>query len=269
MFENEAATLKWYESEERILTKSFLDSIAWSDVAKYQLDSKFIPVLIYMRDVEKFTDIYYQQLLRTPTGQDPIIRKFMDRWMAEESLHADLLNRLLNEAGFVTSDRWFEEAKRQIPTGYFARNRATTAITNLFGENFGAVHMTWGAINELSTLNGYFRLWTLAKHPVLEYILRGIAREEARHSLFYASIARLKLSKSPFRQKLTYFIIDHFWTPVGQGTKRAADTNYVISVLFGGQEGIETFDARVTKQIQDLPGLKDLTVTTKRVASVA
>jgi hypothetical protein len=38
--------------------------------------------------------------------------------------------------------------------------------------------MTFGAIHEMSTTQGYRRLIELADHPVLNHILRGIIREE-------------------------------------------------------------------------------------------
>ena len=96
------------------------------------------------------------------------------------------------------------------------------------GHHFTGVHMTWGAINELSTLTGYQRLWTLAKHPVLDHILKHIAREEATHSFFYWSVARIKLMRSSFRQQLARFIINTFWSPVGENKKTPAESNVVI-----------------------------------------
>ena len=89
MFETDKDVLDWYERQPRALTRDFVDGIPWRDVSNYNLNSTFVPVLIYMRDVEYFTDIYYRELLRTPTGKDPVIRKFMDRWSVEENQHAD------------------------------------------------------------------------------------------------------------------------------------------------------------------------------------
>ncbi len=94
MFETEKEVLDWYERQPRSLSKGFVDSIEWCDVTNHDLDPAFVPVLFYMRDVEYFTDIYYKELRRTPTGKDPIIRKFMDRWSVEENQHADLLKVL-------------------------------------------------------------------------------------------------------------------------------------------------------------------------------
>ena len=53
-----------------------------------------------MRDVETLTDMYHRELLRTPTGKDPDISKFMERWGVEEMTHGEVLNRFLNETGY-------------------------------------------------------------------------------------------------------------------------------------------------------------------------
>ena len=101
-FETNKEVLDWYERQPRTLTKEFISNINWRDVRNHPLDEKFIPVLLYMRDVETLTDVYYEELRRTPTGKDPIIRKFMERWSAEEQTHGELLNQFLNEAGVRT-----------------------------------------------------------------------------------------------------------------------------------------------------------------------
>lgn len=258
--------LNWYEAQPRALSKAFVEQIPWQDVQKHEIDPKFIPVLIYMRDVEAFTDIYYRELLRTPTGKDPVIRKFMDRWQVEEKQHADLLDRFLNEAGFPTDKKWFEQAKEKIPRAYRIRSHFTPYFTNVFGEHFSAVHMTWGAINELSTLQGYKRLWETAGHPVLEHLLRGIASEESIHIFFYRNIAKVKLEESKFSQRLARYIIEKFWSPVGQGTKTAEDTNYVIATLFAAEKALQAADVNINRSIALLPGFEGTKKITNRIA---
>ncbi len=268
LFETEVEAITWYEAQERVLTEDFLKTIPWNLVKDHPIDQSFIPTLLYMRDVERFTSLYNDDMVRTPTGRDPAIKRFMERWNVEEITHSELFDRFLNEAGFPTSEKWFEEAKRKIPWKYKLSKKIQPSITNLIGNHFTSVHMTWGAIHELSVLNGYQRLWELAKHPVLEHVLRGIAREEAMHAFFYWSVARIKLMQSDFRPRLAKFIIEKFWTPVGQGTKPAHETNAVIQTLFSGVGGLELVHQRVTKRIQQLPGLEELQKVTQHIASV-
>lgn len=268
LFEHEADALAWYEAEERILTKEFIEQIPWGDIQKYPIDPSFIPVLVYMRDVEKLTDVYYREMCATPTGKDPHIRQFMDRWSTEEPLHGELLHRFLGELGYPASDKWYEEVVSHIPKDYAKSQKIASWAARCIGSGFSAVHMSWGAVNELSTLNGYQRLWSLAKHPVLEQLLRGIAREEARHAFFYWSMARIKLVGSRSRQYLTKSILSHFWTPVGQGTKTAEDAAAVVRVLFGSEEGMNVFDSRVSRRVRELPGLANLEHLTEFIAQV-
>jgi rubrerythrin len=269
VLETDKDVLDWYEQQPRALSKEFIDSIPWTEVQNYPLNPAFVPVLLYMRDVESFTEVYYRELLRTPTCRNPHIRKFMDRWSVEENEHANLLNRFLNEAGIPTSANWWNEAKAAIPLTYTLQTQIGGAITRLFGKHFSGVHMVWGAINEMTTLQGYRRLWDLAGHPVWEKLLRAIAQEESIHSRFYWNIARIRLERSSFTRKLSRITIKNFWTPVGQGTKPQTETDYVIATLFKGSSGVDHIERTVGQRMERLPGLSGLKVVTERIAAIS
>lgn len=269
MFETERDVLDWYERQPRAINKDFLSSVEWKEVGGYELKPSFLPVLYYMRDVESYTEVYYRELLRTPTGRDPVIRKFMDRWGVEELDHATLLNRFLEEAGFDTSERWKEEARSSIPLRYTTETYLATLVMNRFGRHLSGAHMVWGAINELTTLQAYRRLWQAAEHPILETILRAIAREESAHAKFYAGIARIKLERSGFTRRLARFIVERFWDPVGQGAKPRSATDLVIAKLFGGDDGLRVFDERVSRPVSRLPGFSGLNALTRRIAEAS
>jgi hypothetical protein len=268
VFETDKDVLDWYERQPRALTKDFIDSIPWREVSNYALNAAFVPVLIYMRDVEYFTDIYYRELMRTPTGKDPVIRKFMDRWSVEENQHGELLNRFLCEAGIPTSEKWQAEAKARIPRKYLVEAYILDQAVRPFGKYFHSAHMVWGAINEITTLQGYRRLSDLARHPVLKKLLDAIIQEEAIHSSFYWNVARVKLSQAKFSRKLARFVVGRFWTPVGQGAKPVHETNYVISTLFRGPTGLEFFNRTVASRIARLPGFKGFTALSEKVAPI-
>ena len=55
--------------------------------------------------------------------------------------------------------------------------------------------MTWGAINELTTLTGYRRLAAVAGHPVLSDLLDRIVLDESRHFFFYYRQAEIRLER--------------------------------------------------------------------------
>jgi rubrerythrin len=268
-FETEEEVLRWFESEPRALTPEFLASIPWEDVKKTPLDARLVPVIRYMRDIETFVPLYYAELMASPTGKDPHIRKFMERWAEEEPTHGLLLDRFLKEAGADSDPQWKEHAFANIPFVCKINRQVKWLASHLIGKPFCAVHMTWGAINEQTTLIGYKRLWETAKHPVLEHILRGIVREEARHALFYWSMARVKLLKYPVGKKIARALIDRLWAPVGEGEKPKDEADYVIAMLFKGEEGIRFAHRHVTERIAQLPGFDGLMKITDRIAEAA
>ena len=54
-------------------------------------------------------------------------------------------------------------------------------------KDFSAVHMTWGAANELSAVAAYRRLAQMHDHPALSPLLQRIAQQETRHVAFYTT----------------------------------------------------------------------------------
>lgn len=267
-FETKQDVLNWYERQPRTLTREFISEIPWHEVKNYPLDPKLVPVLLYMRDVEILTDMYYEEMKRTPTGKDPAISKFMERWGVEEITHGEVIDRFLNEAGFETSKNWKTEVRANVPKFYTFNTRILTTLTNLIGEKFTATHMTFGAINELSTAQAYRRMIELANHPVLSHIMRAIMREESAHTQFYWSVAKLELKKSAFSRKVARFVIKNFWSPVGEGAKSKVQSDYTISTLFKGKEGFEWLDRKITKHIQELPGFDGLTTVSEKLGRI-
>ena len=267
-FETNRDVLDWYEKQPRAITKEFEQDIDWSEVKKHPLDTSFVPVLFYMRDVEVLTDMYHRELLRTPTGKDPVISKFMERWGVEEITHGELINRFLNEAGIETPEKWKSDVHRSVSRIYNANTYLTTMLTNLIGKKFTATHMSFGAIHEMTTAQGYRRLKELANHPVLSKILDAIIREESAHTHFYWSVARLELKQSEFARRVARFAVDKFWAPVGQGAKPKRQTDYTIGTLFSGAEGLEWVDKTITQRIKQLPGFETLTKINETAAEI-
>lgn len=267
-FETKQDVLNWYEKQPQTLTPEFISEIPWQEIKKYPLDKKFVPVLLYMRDVEVLTDMYYEELRHTPTGRDPIINKFMERWGVEEITHGEVLDRFLNEAGIETSKNWKKEVRQNVPKFYTFNTRILTMLTNLIGKKFTATHMTFGAIHEMSTGQGYRRLIEMANHPVLTRILKAVMREESAHTKFYLSVAKIELQRSEFARKVSRFIINNFWAPVGQGAKPKIQTDYTISTLFSGSEGLDWIERNVSQKIQTLPGFNGLNAISERVREI-
>ena len=269
-FETSKEVLDWYEKQERTLTDAFIEGLPWDQVRDTPIDEKFIPVLLYMRDVEVLTEMYHRELQRTPTGRDPVISKFMERWGIEEVTHGQVIDRFLNAMGYKTPEDWQKQTHRNVPKTYHANTYLLTTITNLLGSRFTATHMAFGAIHEMSTGQAYRKMKDLAKHPVLSLILDGIIKEEAAHTHFYRSVARIELAKSPAAQKIARKVVDTFWRPVGQGSLAKDRTEYCIAALFGDEtgEGVDILDRTVTKRAHQLPGFGGLSKTTNRFRDI-
>jgi hypothetical protein len=268
-FETTSDVLYWYEKQDRTLTPEFISSIPWSEVKEHPLDKRLIPVLLYMRDVETLTDMYHRELLRTPTGRDPHISKFMERWGVEEVTHGEVLDRFVNEAGYETPSNWQAEVRHSVTKTYRSKEYLVTTLTNLIGHRFTAAHMTFGAIHEMEAAQGYRRLMALADHPVLTKILQAIIREESAHNQFYWSVARLELQKSEFARKMARFVVDKFWAPVGQGSLPKKRTAEAIGVLFRDEGALASLHKTVTERVQQLPGFDDMNKMTDVIGRMA
>ena len=268
--ETKQEVLDWYEKQERTLTDEFIENIPWNEVRDTPIDKKFIPVLLYMRDVEVLTEMYHRELQRTPTGRDPVISKFMERWGIEEVMHGQILDRFLNELGYKTPEDWQRNTHLNVPKTYRVNTYLLTTLTNLLGSRFTATHMAFGAIHEMSTGQAYRKMKGLANHPVLSKILDGIIKEEAAHTHFYRSVARIELAKSETAQKIARKVIETFWRPVGQGSLAKHRTEYCIATLFGDDtgEGVDILDRTVTQRAHQLPGFSKLSKTTQRFREI-
>jgi hypothetical protein len=95
-----------------------------------------------------------------------------------------------------------------------------TMMGSMLFRDFIALHMTWGAINELGTLTGYHQLIRRSRHPVLHQMLRRVIQDERRHFAFYRAQAKARLTRAPRRtRKVVCWMLETLWTPVGAGAK--------------------------------------------------
>ena len=123
-----------------------------------------------MQDVESHTIIYLRELLATRAVDEPDVATFLACWLYEETLHGLALARFLDAAGHPIGDR----ARPRGQEPFVKRlESAGVAFLSRAWPDFCALHMTWGAINELTALTGYRRLAKLAGHPVLSAAARA------------------------------------------------------------------------------------------------
>ena len=97
--------------------------------------------------------------------------------------------------------------------------------------------MTWGAVNELTTLTAYHRMIAKTENAALTQVLRAIIKQERRHFAFYRAQARARLAESRRARRLVRWTMDHLWAPVGTGIRPQEETDFVVAYLFNGPDG--------------------------------
>jgi rubrerythrin len=228
-----------------------LDAIAWEQVPQHPLSQDAIRTLRYMQDIESHTVIYLRTLLDTRAIDDPEVATFLACWLYEETFHGIALARFVRSAGYDIVSR--TRSERSIPQAIEARLTSWVAWA---WPDFVAVHMAWGAINELTTLTGYRRLAAIVDHPVLHDLLDRIVLDESRHFYFYFKQAERRLAR-PGAARVARTLIERFWAPVGSGVQPPAETRFLARYLFGDSEG-RAAAHKVDATIRDLPGFAGL-----------
>src|SRR5204863_9138521 len=210
-----------------------LDAIPWADVAKYEVPPEAVRTLTYMQDIESHTIIYLRSLLATRAIDDPEVATFLACWLYEETFHGIALRRFLEAAGHPTGARERPRGQEPLSQRFEA---AATALVSRAWPDFCAVHMTWGAINELTALAGYRRLATVARHPVLTELLERIMLDESRHFFFYYRQAELRLRRRSVA-RVARLLVDRFWAPVGSGVGPRGELEFMAHYLFSDTDG--------------------------------
>jgi hypothetical protein len=247
-----------------------LDDLAWATVADVPVDAGVIDALVYMRDVEGFTDRDLVGLTahRTTLG-DPLVSRFLDIWRSEEAGHAAAIDRFL---AVYAEGRGVAVPSRQAPPPAIAprREQMLARIGGPVGSVVAAAHMAWGAANELLTLNGYRLLAARCDHPVLAELLTRIAAQEARHYSFYLLQAEWRLASSGLARASLRRVLTKMWTPVGvgDGYKQPEEFERLLAYLGGGVEGERTID-RMDRRFSALPGFGDLRIYRQAAGALA
>jgi len=223
------------------------------DVRRDPLSTETLRTLRYMQDVEIHTIIYLRELLSTRAVDDPDVATFLACWVYEETFHGLALARFLEAAGHPLGPR--ARPRGQEP---FLKRVEAVAVSLLSKAwpDFCALHMAWGAINELTALTGYRRLAGLSGHPVLAALLERIALDESRHFFFYYRQAEERLRR-PGAARVARLIVDRFWAPVGSGEQSKDDLAFLAGYLFGGAEG-RAAARKIDETIRKLPGFSSV-----------
>jgi rubrerythrin len=259
----------------RASKKLDLSQLDWDDIPNHPLSDGDVMSMHYMMDIETHTVIYLRDLLATRAAHDPQITAFLACWVYEELWHGEAFSDFLRTYGLeVPAEPKLPDGSTPMPTRVSRTRRVReelgvghklsllpTMLGSWMLRDFVALHMTWGAINELTTLTGYHQLIRRSSHPVLHAMLRRVIQDERRHFAFYRAQGKARLAAAPRRtRKVVRWIFENFWTPVGAGVKSQEEVDALALYLFGdspeGREGIREID----RTIQEIPGLEGLTL---------
>jgi rubrerythrin len=251
-----------------------LSGVDWHAVPDHPLSDGDVMCLHYMMDIETHTVVYLRDLLATRATTEPHVTAFLSCWVYEELWHGEAFSEFLRAYGLeVPAEPKLPDGSTPLPT----RPRRTAQVREQLGighrlalipsmvgsalmRDFVALHMLWGAINELTTLTAYHQLIRRSDHPVLHRMLRKVIQDERRHFAFYRAQAKARLTGNRRAQRLVRLALKTLWTPVGAGVKSEEEVDALALYLFGdspeGREAIREIDASVA----ELPGMAGLTL---------
>lgn len=241
------------------------DDVDYGAFAERPLSRAALRTLRYMSDVESHTICYLRDLLVTPSHKDPEVTAFLTHWAYEEFWHGEALDEVLRVHGMLADYQHIRDVR--LAQGFKDRVSPITqaVLANVIGDDFVAVHMSWGAINEWSAHAAYARMMQREDHPELTKLLKRVQQQETRHLAFYASQARDRLERSAAARKLTRYAMKAFWGPVGSTIQPKRETAFVLNYLMGGPEGSKHID-RIDRKMDEMPGLDGLFLVRKAVA---
>ncbi len=229
-----------------------ISDIDLSQAQKYPLSEDEIHCLTYMMDIESHTVVYLRSILSTCAIEDPDTTAFLSCWAYEEFFHGRTIGQFLSALGIKFGENRALEVQRGTAWTEWMKDMGASMVCQ-FSPHFHGAYLTYGAISELSTLEGYGVLARRTNNPILAEILSRLAKDERRHFSFYYNKAKIEL-QHPNAQRLTTFIIKHFWLPVGGGVKPDAEVNWILDYILRGSDGEEVAQ-RIDGAIAKLPGL--------------
>jgi len=229
-----------------------LSEFDFSQAQQYSLSDDEIRCLKYMMDVETSVIVYLRAVLRTGIIDDPENVGFLSCWAYEEYFHGRTIREFLKASGVDVSSSRYLEVKRN--TTFRERfEEFGAAILARLTSHFEAAYLTWGAVQELTTIESYGVLAARTSNPLLKEILERIIKDERRHFAFYYNKALTSLAAAR-AQWVTTLLLKKFWTPVGSGVKQDPEVNWMIGFLFGNSNG-QVAAFRIDSTIRRLPGL--------------
>lgn len=232
-----------------------VDDLPWDQVQDHPLTEGEVRFLQYMMNIESHTIVYLKELLSTKVIEDTEVTSFLSCWAYEEFFHGRALERFVTAyvgPGVIRNEA-SDRLANSSPVGR-ALKRVMGPVVSAATPDFAAVHMTWGAAQECTTLHAYEAVARHTAHPILKELMARIVKDERRHFAFYFNQAERRLTQTPGMQRITRWAMDRLWRPVGVGTMPALESDFTAWLLFRdgpGQADLRAVDATIAQ----LPGM--------------
>lgn len=240
-----------------------IDDIDWEEAGRVGVTDDEARILRYMSDTETHTILYLRDLLAGHTAHDPEVTAFLSVWVYEELWHGRALDMLLRAAGREVPEDTFTHVSKNVtwrePIEALGSHLAANATPR-----FAAVHMAWGAINELTAAAAYKVLERRTQNRPLAMLLGRLMKQERKHFSFYFHQAHKRMQHDRWAQRLCSFVLRAAWTPVGSGIGGGDTMGFVAHKLFDDAEGRQIL-TDIDATIQKLPGLQWFDLTSRRV----
>lgn len=223
-------------------------------LAAQPLDVQTLRQLRFMMQIERYTMHHLRNLLVTPSHKDAYVTAFMTSWAFEKYWMADTLSAILEAHGVDKSDITGDSSPRhgvfQLVDRLIPIRNSVTA--NLIGEDFIAIHMSWGLLEERLAQIIYE---SLAEETALDCdVLRQLAVQKNRHVEFYASQAAGRLARSRKARRLTRAALRTSWLPTSFAAQPRAETARALRPVFTSPRAAEKVKG-LDDAMMELPGL--------------
>ncbi|MCC6524137.1 MAG: acyl-ACP desaturase [Polyangiaceae bacterium] len=231
-----------------------LADVAWHAVPERRLHDAALRTVRYFQLVESSTLHYVRVLTGTSSWRDPELSSFVTAWLYEEEFHGRAFRRFLRAYGdsvpaaarpAVVDARSFGERFDEL---------GQRALSRFWPGAWPAVHMVWGAIQELTTYHAYRALGARAGHPELAVLCERIGKQELRHFAYYYREAERRLGADAHARRVVSTALRIGWRPVGLGMSAPEEARHALCFLFDGAEGTEI--AAIEARVRLLPGLE-------------
>ncbi len=236
-----------------------LSDLDWTLAKRHGLTEREIECLCYFADIESQTIYYFLEMARLKAVRDPEFMTFLTMWNYEEYFHSHAITRLL-EACDVSVESATDRSSRVRANARLKaalEDAGQKAVATLLPGSFVALWLTWGSTQELLTSQAYEQIATTTTNPVCAEVCRRIAKQERRHFAYYFKKAHEALEGKWLRQQVVRYMLDVFWSPVGNGVKTPTEAAALAQRLFPGPRLLEALDI-IDSRVGALPGMHGL-----------